>query len=165
MDPVPAHVAEAHERRISEPQTYWQQGIPRGILEDAVTTLIVDDDRVMDFKEFQVRRADETSDVHRAFHRVGYLFSEFHPRTRPVLWRVLVAQAALYEAVLRAPRHGELDEKTLDDVRRIDVARLDWHPRSASENQDEVDRAIRVGLAYAEQRTRSYFTRGVGPAD
>lgn len=161
------HAAEAPERRLREPQKHWQQGIPRGILEDAVTALIVDEERIMDFIEFQAKRDDGKSDVYRAFNRIGYLFSEFHPQTRPVLWRVLVAQAGLYEAVLRAPRHGGLDEKTLGDVLRVDLTRLDWRTRSNSGSQDrvdqdEVDQAIRVGLAYAEQRTRSNFTGGVG---
>jgi hypothetical protein len=158
------HAPEAADRRVAEPATYWQQGIPRGILEDAITALIVDDERIMDFLEFQARRDDGQSDVHRAFSRIGYLFSGFHPRERPVLWRVLVAQAGLYEAVLRAPRHGGVDETILGDVRRVDVTRLDWRPRPTPESQPDVDQAVRVGLAYAEQRTRAYFNLTDRPA-
>jgi hypothetical protein len=161
------HADDAGKRRLRDPQKYWQQGVPRGILEDAVRALILDEERILDFMEFQARRDDAQSDVHRAFHRIGYLFNGFHPRTRPVLWRVLVAQASLYEALVRAPRHGGLDETTLDDFRRVDRARLDWRAQSESESpedadQDQVDQAIRVGLIYAEQRTRSYFTGDAG---
>jgi hypothetical protein len=151
------HAANAVELRSRDPQRYWQQGVPRGILDDAVTSLILDEDRIMDFLEFQTAREDASSDVRRAFDRIAYLFSDFHPHTRPVLWRILVAQAGLYEAILRAPRHGGLDEGTLRDVRRVDTARLDWRAPSAPADRGEVDQAIRVGLAYAEQRTRHYF--------
>ena len=151
------HAAEAEERRVAEPAIFWQQGIPRGILDDAITALLVDDERILDFREFQAASADQHSDVHRAFRRIGYLFSGFHPRERPVLWRVLVAQAGLYEAILRAPRHGGVDETILGDVRLADRARLDWRASPTPESQPEVDQALRVGTAYAEQRARAYF--------
>lgn len=155
------HAADAAEMRSRNPQEYWQQGVPRGILDDAVTSLIVDENRILDFLEFQAAREDPSSGVRRAFDRIGYLFSDFHPHTRPVLWRILVAQAGLYEAILRAPRHGGLGEGTLQDVRRVDTARLDWLAASRADGRGEVDQAIRVGLAYAEQRTRHYFGSAV----
>lgn len=151
------HAAGASELRARDPRRYWQQGVPRGILDDAVTSL-VDDDRVLDYLEFQAALADASSTVRRAFDRIGYLFSEFHPRTRPVLWRILVAQAGLYEALLRAPRHGGLPEDTLQDVTRVDAARLDWRTPSAdAADRSDVEQAIRVGLAYAQQRAEHYF--------
>lgn len=149
--------ANAAELRYRNPQKYWQQGVPRGVLDDAVTSLIVDEDRIMEYLEFQAALKDGSSDVRKAFDRIRYLFSDFHPRTRPVLWRILVAQAGLYEAILRAPRHGGLGEETLRDVRRVDTLRLDWRAPSGADARDEVDQAIRVGLAYAGQRTTHYF--------
>lgn len=157
------HAAGAAELRSRDPRTYWQQGVPRGILDDAVTSLIVDEGRIMDYLEFQAALKDGSSTVCRAFDRIGYLFSGFHPRTRPVLWRILVAQAGLYEAVLRAPRHGGLAEETLRDVRRVDADRLDWRAPSDPADRGQVDQAIRVGLAYAEQRSQQYFGNAARP--
>ncbi len=152
------HAEGASELRARDPRRYWQQGVPRGILDDAVTSLVVDDDRILDYLEFQAALADGSSTVRRAFDRIGYLFRDFHPRTRPVLWRILVAQAGLYEAILRAPRHGGPDGETLRDVTRVDTARLDWRaPSSDPADRGEVDQAIRVGLAYAQQRAEHYF--------
>lgn len=157
------HATGAAELRSGDPRTYWQQGVPRGILDDAITSLIVDEGRIMEYVEFEAALADGSSAVCRAFDRIGYLFSGFHPGTRPVLWRILVAQAGLYEAILRAPRHGGLDEETLRDVRRVEAGRLDWRPPSDSADRGEVEQAIRVGLAYAEQRTGHYLGRAARP--
>lgn len=157
------HAAGAGELRSRDPQRYWQQGVPRGILDDAVTSLILDEDRIMDYLEFQAALKDGSSIVRQAFDRIAYLFSDFHPHTRPVLWRILIAQAGLYEAILRAPRHGGLGEGTLRDVRRVDTARLDWRGPADPTDRGEVDQAIRVGLAYAEQRTRHYFGSAARP--
>jgi hypothetical protein len=60
------HNVEAEERISSEPQVYRQQGVPRGILDNALEALIVREadgaSRVMSFLEFE-RQLDQADSV------------------------------------------------------------------------------------------------------
>ena len=157
------HAPDAGERRLDDPAIYWQQGVPRGILDDAINALLVKGDdgseRVIEFHEYQaLRRArGDDADVCRAFDRVAYLFDQFHPRTRPVLWRILVAQACLYRTLARAHRTEDHDESSVGVVLGIERAKLEWRPSESIDHTRQVDDALRVGLTYAEQRTRHYW--------
>lgn len=101
--PYHPHVDDAEEQRRQKPAVYWQQGIPRGILDNAVTALIVnnpDGATVMSYNQFEAKMDNAETDIAICFKRISYLFEDFHPGTRPVLWRVLLAQAYLYRALL-----------------------------------------------------------------
>jgi len=75
------------------------QGVASGLLDAAAQSLIVRGDnvpgRVMRFGEFDDAYAAQDSTVRRACRQVADLLHDFHPRTHPVLWRILVTQAHL----------------------------------------------------------------------
>ena len=58
--------------------------------------------RCMSFGEFE--NAYKTSKEGNKFDAFTELFKNFHPKTRPVLWRVLINQAHIYEALLRTSK-------------------------------------------------------------
>src|SRR5260221_58924 len=72
------------------------------------------------------------------------LYRNFHPKTRPVLWRVLVTQAHIYEALLRT-REMKLTDlgndptpkliQPLSEKERLD---FDWRQSSEEATDDEV---------------------------
>lgn len=160
------HHDDAETLRRRDSATYWQQGVPRGILENAVSALIVSDadgrERVMDFREFQEAFAGGSLSVRAAFDRIGYLFDGFHPRSRPVLWRILIAQAFLYRAFLAA-QPSELPAATLWSQLRQpgDLPDLDWRgPDERAEIPDaHLAREIEIGAGYAKQATAGTLSR------
>lgn len=95
--------AEAATLIENEPSVYCRQGIYAGQLEQTVEALIVSEpghpSRFLRYGEFVSAYHDEQSEVHQAFAPIGKLFYRFHPTTRPILWRVLMAQAYVYRAV------------------------------------------------------------------
>lgn len=126
------HAENAESKRAANPRVYWQQGVPIGILDNAVQSLIAKEPggagRVMSLAEFEGEYDRDGSAVRRAFDRISYLFEDFHPRTRPVLWRILIAQAGLYRALLHT-RSGDrfaLDLAPLAAFPRSERVSLDW---------------------------------------
>ena len=74
-----------------------------------------------------------------------------------MLWRILVAQACLYRTLARAHRTADHDESSVGVVLGIERAKLEWRPSESIDDTRQVDDALRVGLAYAQQRTRHYW--------
>jgi hypothetical protein len=139
--PYDPHSANAESERVTTPAVYWQQGVPIGILDNAVQALIVKDPQgtswVMSFAEFEIDYERSGSSVQRAFDRIRYLFEDFHPRTRPVLWRILIAQAHLYRALLQT-RSGEQSNQNLVAIAKFPPSerkQFDW--RGANDQVEE----------------------------
>lgn len=150
------HDEEAERRRRQEPVTYWQQGIPRGILDNAVTELILDDrgPRIMEFREFQDGVRRRSGKIHESYERISYVFEQFHPKTRPILWRVLLAQAHLHRAIMKARETGIIDPLVWDGLWDPDGRpNFDW--RCAHEQEDmpkeQIEEPIQIGLEYARR--------------
>jgi hypothetical protein len=96
------------ENRTKHPERYWLQGLKVGMLDILTENLILSEGnaitRIKSFGEFEQEffgkgNHTETSEKNE-FEVFITLFSFFHPRTRPVLWRVLIAQAYLYNAII-----------------------------------------------------------------
>jgi hypothetical protein len=152
--PYDPHSPEAADRRWGQPETYWQQGVPLGILDGAVECLTVGGStevgRVMSFGEFQGAYVPAESPTRRALDRIGYLFDEFHPATRPVLWRILLTQANLYTALLRSVGAAELTSE--EGWQRIISAEerpdFDWRRSQDSDDQSIVSEPFGVSAQY-----------------
>jgi hypothetical protein len=75
--------------------------------------------RIHSYGEFDAYYGEHASKLHRAFEPVATLFTDFHPRTRPVLWRILIAQAFIYRALRYQVRRRIADglaDDTLDMI-------------------------------------------------
>ncbi|MCI0623350.1 MAG: hypothetical protein L0387_17110 [Acidobacteria bacterium] len=157
------HAAGASQLRIDRPETYWQQGIPRGILDNAVTALISNDAdgrRVLSFAEFEARFDGQQDGLARSFQRIDYLLESFHPQTRPVLWRSLLAQAHLYRALLFA-RERPPDPELWKNVWGAERPDFDWRSTEQRERIEaaEIARAVEIGAQYAETKTFALLQR------
>lgn len=146
-------------KRDGSAAIYEKQGIVRGILETAVSVLIAKDDdgneRVIDFREFQDARSDNNTSIHKSFERISYLLTGFHPDTRPVLWRILAAQAHLYQAILSIQESEELDHNLWDHLWEKDnIPSFDWREKTTDDSSDDaITTAVKLGMIYARDTT------------
>jgi hypothetical protein len=133
------------EKREQQPQKHWRQAVFMGRLDIAVEALIVRENEVwhcMSYGEFESIYRDEK--IREKFNAFADLFLDFHPRTRPVLWRVLIVQAHLYEALLRARElqpsisHDHLTPKLLRPIAKEDLWRYDWRQSNKEASDEEV---------------------------
>jgi hypothetical protein len=152
---------EADSKARTEPDIYWRQGLPLGAMEGAIEALLALDPgnqpRVMTYPEYEAEYNKEGARVREAFDQIGFLIQDFHPRTRPVLWRILVAQACLYRA-LSQPHDLERSEWKVADlcVPTADRGKFDWR----SERDGGLDEAtVLEPLAVAEQYLRERLPR------
>lgn len=159
--PYAPHDSEAESLRVINPAQHWQQGVPRGILDSAVEAILVKDGaeshRVMSFLEFEAIRKQVDSAAGKALNRIDYLFVNFHPKDRPVLWRVLLATASIYRSIgLLAER--EHSRQALPDVEHLllmsdeDCKAFDWRANKSNE-------ALGQEVAAASLAVRTYLIR------
>jgi hypothetical protein len=100
---------------------------------------------------------DPNSEIHGIREELNALFKDFHPRRKPVLWRLLVTQALLHEELLRAQAAGPV--RTAFDIDRAaaigDRAAkiLDWRTGPDSAPDDEPAAAILVARRYVDAET------------
>jgi len=101
--------AAKKERRAKYPEQYWLQGLKVGTLDILSERLILSEKessnvRIKSFGEFEQQFFEKSDsavphDNNSIFEVFITIFSYFHPRTRPVLWRALITQAYLYNAI------------------------------------------------------------------
>jgi hypothetical protein len=146
------------QQRELHPENYWRQGVPVGILDKAVEACIIhapnEVSRCMSFGEFEEAYLNEKT--YPKFDYISTVFLDFHPKTRPVLWRMLITQVHIHEALLstREIKLATFDEKSTpmltvkplaEDARR----KLDWRqfpdPRT---NKEVLQQPFEVALMY-----------------
>lgn len=169
------HKPDAQLLRASNPARYWQQGVPRGILDSAVETLLVKDSeeqrRVMSFLEFEVARKQTDSVVGKALERISYLFVNFHPGERPILWRVLLATASIYRSIgllanREHARKGWPDAEHLLLMSDEETKAFDWRADRNNEAQDfEVSAASVAVKNYLVRELKEAVSRTLTACD
>jgi hypothetical protein len=99
-----AAVAPALPYTPYSPKSQPFQGLPAGRLEAAGQALVVPGrngaSRVMRFGEFDEAYADKDGAVYRCCSPLAEIMYGFHPRTHPVLWRILIVEAHLCKALI-----------------------------------------------------------------
>jgi hypothetical protein len=157
------HSESAQTQIEAQPAVYAQQGVPRGILDNAIESLIVRETgtppRVMTFLEFENSRQLQDSSTKKAFGRIKYLLANFHPRTRPVFWRVLLATASVYRALSFVADRNSLNATTLCASQLLasldpDRASFDW--REDTNNADDGD-----AVEQAQAAVKAYLSRSL----
>jgi len=158
------HDPAAATSKLENPQRFWQQGVPRGILDNAVASLIrsgQEGSRILDFGEFESRIKEPGDAVARSFERIDYLLDSFTPKTRPVLWRMLLAQAHLYRALLLTREQHSPSVGLWIDLWGTERPDFDWRKpeERALIPATEVTRPVEVGTEYAKERTSALLAR------
>lgn len=148
-DPDRADPGEpARERLLREsPEVHRRQGLYFGVLDMVTEALLVDGgSRCMSFAEFLAAWSDPHSALHASAGDIEELFTGFHPRTRPVLWRVLVSQYLLHRLLMQVQQRGVWER---DEVERLVTERaiaalpqLDWRSAALAVADREVREPI-----------------------
>ena len=133
-------------KRFSESKEYWPQGMYIGRLDNAIESLIVEGPkgqfRCMSYGQFENEFYKKKSKVRNAFSEVRNLFLNFHPKTRPVLWRILIIQTHLYLALDRACKAKEsnmIDSlKPLIIIPKDQRKEFDWRSSEKEASDKEV---------------------------
>ncbi len=149
------------------PQEYWKQGIARGWLDDAVNALTVSEStglaHCMRFGQFQAAYSRSDGEMRTRFSAIADIFIDFHPKTRPVLWRMLITHAHMYRALMQT-REIKLSSsnKTAVPWKAIAEAErrnFDWR-QSEDEATDEEVLALpfKVADAYLHGKLEEMFS-------
>jgi hypothetical protein len=172
-DPEPSGTHAAWEQLLLEkPEQHWLQGLASGRLDNAVEALIVrgaagESSRYMTFGQFNETYSDEQSAVRRYFEPVEFMFSQFHPRSRPILWIILLIQAHLYKGLmLTRDIKASSDEgnpaperfNPLSALTEFDRKELDWSAGDETGSEDELyNRQLHVAQIYLGDRLGPEF--------
>jgi hypothetical protein len=74
-------------------------------VEQMIDGMLVPDDpagnaRCVTYGEFLAASRDENSSLHLPANRIVQMFVDFHPRAKPMLWRILITQAHLFNYLM-----------------------------------------------------------------
>jgi hypothetical protein len=145
---------DARARLIEEPQVFWRQGVVWGRLDDALDAMTPSageaGPQLMSYGRFENQYRDD-AEFRERFRDAAVPLVEFHPRTRPVFWRMLVAHAYVYETFLRVHRlqpgaHGSAPLAEVLPELNADV--FDWRENGANVADEEVRQPLSAARAY-----------------
>ncbi len=153
------HEPDAAERAATTPAVYMLQHLFAGQVDQIAGGLIAQDPdgslRHRTYGEFEeaYRSNEKLRDV---FAPARRLLQTFHPRTHPVLWRMLITQAHLHRAIARTfvEDPGVIVSPSAaitDDERRA----FDWREPDAPETEE-------MALDAPFQAARSYLESALG---
>lgn len=152
-----------------KPEKFWLQGLKVGTLDKLVESLVFTgsdgSSRIMSFGEFEKTYFDKGSSGNesdtRRFETFMTLFSFFHPKTRPVLWRILVAQAFLYTAIQNVHRN---DNRALANGNVVGLLNLgetkikcEWRQKGENVTDEEFEMPFRGAEKYLEDQLVAIF--------
>jgi hypothetical protein len=144
---------KADDKARAQPAIYWRQGLPLGVIEPAIEALLAADaeqqHRLISYPECEAAYAKKNSPIHREFNEIKFLIEKFHPRSRPVFWRMLVIQACLYRA-LSSPNALDEDGWGILSLRIPEAQRPEFDWRSPADTRVD-DVTVFEPLAIAEQ--------------
>lgn len=155
--------------RKTDQSVYWRQGIPTGRLDKVVSLLINDTTgQCMSFGEFEDQWRKRGSQISETFEIVFDLFCDFHPKTRPILWRILIIQAHLYYALIRKRDQKSVTEEStklvipLRAVQDLTRKNFDWRQANEQTTEDEVFvQPFVTAEIYLGERLKELFDGGL----
>jgi hypothetical protein len=140
-----------------------KQHVAYGRLDRAAESLLITEQngvtRYLSYGEFERAATDQRSGLQQELERFVLLFTDFHPRTHPVLWRILITQAHIYRALMRA----------FEENRRISPAeaisseeqrKFDWRQQEDEATEEEaIDSPFTAARHYLTDRFAGYSLR------
>jgi hypothetical protein len=139
--PIPYDPHHVRRWRGYEPSVHTQQHLFRGHLDMIADALVVreqDGLRCMTYGEFETQFLDTNSDVYRATHALAAGFSEFDPRSRPVVWRMLIVQVYFHKALLYTfQQTAAVLGSPAELLSKEERLELDWRQASQGAPNDE----------------------------
>jgi hypothetical protein len=149
--------SDAEAKAILEPEIYRRQGLPLGDMDAAIESLIISNksgvSRVITYAECEAKYDDNNSILRASFEKTGFLIEGFHPKTRPILWRMLVTQACVYR-VLSQPAALARRGWNVADLRipEPDLKKFDWRAPGELVANASVSEPFTVAEKYLAER-------------
>jgi hypothetical protein len=143
------------ELRRDEPAIYGRQGFYAGTLDTVVERLIATSQpqRCKSFGEFcaELNKNDQATLDFK--NNVDEVFIGFHPKRKPILWRILVTEVALDEAFLELQSSPtNLAERLAEVAKRFasagNVKTFDWRSSPQDATDEEVRKPLEIAAEY-----------------
>lgn len=159
-----------HDLRKNNPRVYYRQGFPAGRLDNALESLtdssIKGATQLVSFGHFEESLDNiNEEDVKSPLGVARDMFFSFHPNKRPVLWRILICQACIYDCVLRVRYESDFGltkmQQLLEDVCSPTQNRklYDWRQTDKEADDRQVlEVPFQVARGYLHQKLREQFT-------
>jgi hypothetical protein len=158
--PIPDYGAHSNADR----QKAGRQVVVYGNLTNAAEQLIVEREggkpRCMTFGEFETYFA--TASHNTSLEAVSDFIVSINPRTRPVAWRILIAQFIIYKTFHRLTSvrsediHGKVTFDFVSDVSASDRERLDWRSHDEASDTDVLAAPFEGARNYIRSRLSGY---------
>jgi hypothetical protein len=103
-------------KRKLNPQKYWRQGLALGRLDNALEEMLTKEDgkiRLITFGEYENVINMKLANKATSSWNLTDIFSQFHPKSRPVMWRILIAQAHIYK-IIAASTENDFSMSTVE---------------------------------------------------
>jgi hypothetical protein len=143
---------------------HWRQGLPYGRLDNAVEAMIVRDHepdgslRLRSFGEFETALHKADSVVCETFTIVRDIFTGFHPAKRPVLWRILIAQAHIYSSIVEFHRDHAVDVLLIHGIASTDRQQYYWERMPNESSRMKMEEPFTIADAYFRRTLRSLWS-------
>ena len=172
---------EKSENRIKCPEKYWVQGLRVGEIDNSVDKLIEyknsdNNFYIKSFGEFEkeffkqeswqnlFKKEQLVSDKNNhPFKLFFILFSAekgFHPKTRPVLWRILLMQAYIYQAIINIRKDDKVkitDFHKFIEISNIDYKKFDWRQPQDNISDEKLNESFKAVENYLQQKLKVVF--------
>jgi len=152
-----------------QPDKYVRQAIFVGWLDSLIDDFIKREAdgslRCMTYGEFEKAYFQEDAQIE-PFNIAVSLFLNFHPRTRPVLWRILVSQAHIYEGLIRTREmkfsYAEGNARPLlTSVPESEKWRFDWrHSEDTATDEEVLVIPFEVARSYLRKHLEQLWSEG-----
>ena len=135
--------AESTISNSKTPAIQVRQGLYSGILDKITDKLIVLNNKnnknikiysLMDFGEFREEYLKDD------FSEIKKLFLDFHPTTKPILWRIIITQVYLYKALIdlyKGGRKSSNSELIIEINMKTRERRFDWRTDNEKMSPEE----------------------------
>jgi hypothetical protein len=157
------------ERQNNE-KKYWRQGMYLGVLDNSIDALIVTAEngnaRLKTYGEFDTDFGTRASATRNSFMTFADILDKFHPKTRPVFWRMLWTQTLIYQEMIESQATPDVAKSRVGLAAispKLPPGSLDWRkdPKEAPD-EDVLVTPAEVAQKYLETRLPEVF--GGGPA-
>jgi hypothetical protein len=143
VDYDPTEKVSDHNTNKSYLEKEQKQGIYSGILDTITDVIIIKEEqgsehilRIMNYGEF-VDKFFKNGHIQEPFDKISYLFYNFTPKTHPVLWRILIAQAFICRLIIDTYRSkDEYESNKPHKVSKVDIS--EKISNMASENSEDI---------------------------
>jgi hypothetical protein len=110
------------ELRLENPIKYCRQGVPMGLLDKTIDIFIEKDEngkeQIISFGEFEKKTAEGYDNKSSPIYFSRELFYKFHPKQKPILWRIIITQLLLFDVLISLSEmpSKDIDEFTIENL-------------------------------------------------